>query len=307
MKFPSIGTPTEPLENNHPLNSITQDSESNDSESDEDPFEPANPNLLIFMGRINDLPARILIDDGSVVNYIDENFCQSHNISIEGANQTATMANKMPQETKVTTQKLQISMGGYTKSMKFACIPLNYDLILGKKWTSKHKAVIDAYSNEVIFRYKGKIHRIIAIDPAEDLFISANTISNYEKKNIPLCAILIRPAPENKETKGPKISQDMEKVLKKYADVFPKQLPKGLPPKRAHDFHIKLKEGSTPQKKGLYRMSPSELAELKSQLEELSEQGFIRPSTSPGALQLCSSEKRTVPPDCVSTTAPSTD
>ena len=74
---------------------------------------------------------------------------------------------------------------------------------------------------------------------------------------------------------------------------------KGLPPKRAHDFHIDLKEGSMPQKKGLYRMSPTDLSELKNQLAELIEQGFIRPSSSPwgapvlyvskkdGALRLC--------------------
>ena len=172
-------------------------------------------------------------------------------------------------------------MGGYTKDMQFACIPLNYDVILGKKWASRHKAVIETYTNEVIFHYKEKAHRITATDPAEKHFISANTISNYEKKKIPLCAILVRPAPEDTENQGPKISQEMEKILKQYTDVFPKQLPKGLPPKRAHDFHIELKKGSTPQNKGLYRMSPSELAELKSQLEELSEQGFIRPSTSP--------------------------
>ena len=67
-QIPSTYTPSNPLESNHPLKSINQDSESNDSESDEDPFEPANPNLLIVMGRINDLKVIILIDDGSVVN-----------------------------------------------------------------------------------------------------------------------------------------------------------------------------------------------------------------------------------------------
>ena len=224
---PSIDTPTEPVEHTHPLNSISQDSEPNGSESDEDPFEPANPNLLIFIGRVNDLPARILIDDGSVVNYIDENFCQRNDIPIEGAYHTATMANKMPQETRVTTCKLQLSTGGYTEGMHFACIPLNYDVILGKKWASKHKAIIDSYSNKVIFHHKEKVHRIIAIDPAENRFISANSISNYAKKEIPLCAIFIRPIPETKETNEPKISQDMEKILKKICRCFSKTTSKG--------------------------------------------------------------------------------
>ena len=47
----------------------------------------------------------------------------------------------------------------------------------------------------------------------------------------------------------------MENILKKYADVFPEQLLKGLTLKRFYDFQIELKEGSAPQKQGLYRMS----------------------------------------------------
>ena len=58
------------------------------------------------------------------------------------------------------------------------------------------------------------------------------------------------------------------------------QLP-SISSKRGQDFHIDLKEGSTPQKKKLYRMSPTELAELKSQPTELIDQEFIRPGKSP--------------------------
>ena len=59
----SIENPTEPLERKNPLNIIIHDPESNNSESDEDLFEPANPNLLIFRNRVNDLPPRTTIDD----------------------------------------------------------------------------------------------------------------------------------------------------------------------------------------------------------------------------------------------------
>ena len=46
----------------------------------------------------------------------------------------------------------------------------------------------------------------------------------------------------------------MEKILQKCTEVFPEKPSKGLPPKRFHDFHIELKEGGSPQKKGLYRI-----------------------------------------------------
>ena len=83
------------------------------------------------MGRINDLAARVLIDNGSVLNYIDEDFCQHNDMPIEDSNHAATMTNKMSQETKVNSQNLQLIMKGYTKRMKFACIPLDYEATLG--------------------------------------------------------------------------------------------------------------------------------------------------------------------------------
>ena len=69
-------------------------------------------------------------------------------------------------------------------------------------------------------------------------------------------------------------------VVYDYADVFLDELP-GMPPDRDIEFAIKLQPGMTPISKRPYLMPPAELAELKKQLQELLEKGFIRPSTSP--------------------------
>ncbi|XP_057545978.1 uncharacterized protein LOC130824972 [Amaranthus tricolor] len=55
----------------------------------------------------------------------------------------------------------------------------------------------------------------------------------------------------------------------------------GLPPRREVDFHIYLIPDTTPISKTPYRFAPAELAELKKQLDELLEKGFIQPSVSP--------------------------
>jgi hypothetical protein len=55
----------------------------------------------------------------------------------------------------------------------------------------------------------------------------------------------------------------------------------GMPPDRDIEFAIELQPGTTPISKRPYRMPPAELAELKKQLQELLDKGFIRPSTSP--------------------------
>ncbi|GKA68790.1 putative reverse transcriptase domain-containing protein, partial [Tanacetum coccineum] len=61
---------------------------------------------------------------------------------------------------------------------------------------------------------------------------------------------------------------------------IPKDLPR-LPPSRQVEFQIDLVPGAAPVARAPYRLAPSELQELSTQLQELSDKGFIRPSSSP--------------------------
>ena len=74
----------------------------------------------------------------------------------------------------------------------------------------------------------------------------------------------------------------MEKipVVREFPDVFPKELP-GIPLEREVDLSIEIAPGTTLIFIPPYRMAPTELKELKSQLHELMDKGFIRPSVSP--------------------------
>ena len=87
-------------------------------------------------------------------------------------------------------------------------------------------------------------------------------------------------------------------IVKEFPDVFPDDI-SGLPPDRAIEFVIQLIPGTEPISILPYRMAPTGLKELKAQLEELLNKGFIQPSTSPwgdlvlfvkkkdGSFQLC--------------------
>ena len=87
-------------------------------------------------------------------------------------------------------------------------------------------------------------------------------------------------------------------VVRRFPDVFSEELP-GLPPDRETEFSIDLFPGTGPIARVPYRMAPAELRELKTQLQELLDKGFIRPSVSPwdapvlfvkkkdGTLRLC--------------------
>ncbi|GJR06049.1 putative reverse transcriptase domain-containing protein [Tanacetum coccineum] len=69
-------------------------------------------------------------------------------------------------------------------------------------------------------------------------------------------------------------------TVRDFPEVFPEDLP-GLPPTRQVKFQIDLVPSSTPMVRAPYRLALSELQELSTQLQELSDKGFIRPSSSP--------------------------
>ncbi|GJX98257.1 hypothetical protein Tco_0355276 [Tanacetum coccineum] len=85
-----------------------------------------------------------------------------------------------------------------------------------------------------------------------------------------------------KETKDKSEKKRLEDVpiVRDFPDVFLKDLP-GLPPTQQVEFQIDLIPGAAPVAQAPYRLTPSEMKEFSEQLKELSDKGFIRPSSSP--------------------------
>ena len=84
---------------------------------------------------------------------------------------------------------------------------------------------------------------------------------------------------------------DLPRVVCEYKDVFPDEIP-GLPPHRDVDFDIELHLGTSHISMIPHRMALVELQELKVQLQERRDKGFISPNTSPwGALVLFAKKK----------------
>ncbi|GKF93228.1 hypothetical protein Tco_0279947 [Tanacetum coccineum] len=69
-------------------------------------------------------------------------------------------------------------------------------------------------------------------------------------------------------------------IVKDFPEVFLEDF-SGLPPTRQVEFQIDLVPGAAPVARAPYRLALSEMKELSEQLKELSDKGFIRPSSSP--------------------------
>jgi hypothetical protein len=137
----------------------------------------------------------------------------------------------------------------------------NVDIILGANWMTKHQVVLDV-ANRIVEINSPICGSFTLFLPSQDATQScAFAMTELPLKKIP--------------------------VVCEYVYVFPDELP-GMPPDRDIEFAIELQPGMAPISKRPYRMPPAELAELKKQLQELLDKGFICPGTSPwGCPALC--------------------
>ncbi|KAI3756076.1 hypothetical protein L1987_55889 [Smallanthus sonchifolius] len=121
----------------------------------------------------------------------------------------------------------------------------SFDVIVGMDWLSKNQAEI--ISREKVVR--------IPLPSGETLSVQGE-----------------KPSEEKKIDEIP--------VVRDFLEVFPEYLP-GLPPHHQFEFQIDLAPRAAPISRAPYRLAPSELQELSTQLQELLDKGFIRPSSSP--------------------------
>ncbi|GJY09734.1 putative nucleotidyltransferase, ribonuclease H [Tanacetum coccineum] len=108
--------------------------------------------------------------------------------------------------------------------------------------------------------------------------ISCTKTQKYIEKGFPF--FLAHVTTKVIEDKSEKKRLEDVPIVQDFPEVFPEDLP-GLPPTRQVEFQIDLVPGAAPVARAPYRLAPSEMKELSEQLKELSDKGFIRPSSSP--------------------------
>ncbi|GJS37569.1 putative reverse transcriptase domain-containing protein [Tanacetum coccineum] len=165
----------------------------------------------------------------------------------------------------------------------------SFDVIIGMDWLAKNHAVIVCDEKIVRIPYGNEI-LIVQGDKSDKekkstlSIISCVKAQKYMEKGCQLFLAQVMV----KETEDKSKEKRLEDVptVRDFLEVFPEDLP-GLPPTRQVKFQIDLVPGAAPVARAPYRLAPSEMEELSTQIQELSDKGFIRPSSSPwGALVL---------------------
>ena len=199
--------------------------------------------------------ATILFDSGASHSFISSSFVEKHNIP--------TVLLKTPLLTRTPGGDIKCQLGCTRVRINLSGVEFladlvvlkskGIDVILGMDWLSLHDGHI------------GCAEKVVHLTNPEGMQVTCHTRGNGPNPMV--------------------FSMEVESlegvpVVNEYPDVFPEELP-GMPPDREIEFVIDLVPGTSPIAKRPYRMAAPELAELKKQLEELQQSGFIRPSSSP--------------------------
>jgi len=266
--------------------------------------------LMVYGGRVNDRPIRILVDGGANENFIASPLLRELKLKVKKKHEADSV--RLADGTAVHSShvaRLAYEIGPLKDTETFHSLDLGeYDLILGTPWLERLNPETDwregtltlrperragdplAFERETLRVKKpgGPVHvlqpldrpqaatsltcKLITLAAARQMISEAGTESGL---------LVVQPQPE---TVSPAPESEFQKKIDAVLGRYPVMDATAMPPfprEREVAHRIELEPGAQPPSKRPYRLNPLELDELKKQLEELTSRGYIQPSTSP--------------------------
>lgn len=244
-----------------------------------------------------------LIDCGATGNFVSIDFVRRACLPVmtHHRRRTITLADGSRQSSRMSAEQVQLRLGTHCETIDLTVMPIkhqNFDVVLGMPWLARVNPAIDwtqrlltitgtPTKNEPTTTLRlmnaKELKRCVAKSQVEYIYLLRHTQRTNDEQSEDA---------SNSTTEIEKIHSETRAVLSEYSDRFPPDLPKRLPPRRDVDHRIELVPGSIPPCLSTYRMSPTELDELKRQIDDLESKHILRPSKSPfGAPVLLTKKK----------------
>jgi hypothetical protein len=221
----------------------------------------AAPDVIIDMILVNDKNVIVLFDSRASHSFVVASFVQKYNLPLSMLkNRMIVSSPREDMHARHVCPKVSILIGGVEFLANLIVLESKgIDVILGMDWLSKHNGLIN---------YAKKAVRLTPNNGKELEYVAENLVTGKAASNRIVLNHLDAAS-----------TLDIRTVFK-HPDVSLEELP-GMPPDREIEFVIELVPSTAPIFKKPYRMTANQLVELKEQLQELLDKGYIRPSASP--------------------------
>ncbi|CAI5484512.1 unnamed protein product [Closterium sp. Yama58-4] len=254
------------------------------------PYDPVSETIYGYSERQQPLLLEVLckgqrlqalVDSGASHSVCDSETLEKIGEKAEETQFSATMVDgtKLPIHGESTLQ-LQIGALRWKPTLPITNIK-GLDFILGRDFLKRFNPEIDWVNSKVCIYNNGK--RIALRSWTDTGDIPETTLARFERtvneSNTGYLALVMAAAEEEKPSS--ELPAAVKEVLEQYKDIMPDDLPAGVPPARTHEHEIVEEPGAKPVSRAPYRLSPTELTDMKKQIEYLLDRQLIRPSTSP--------------------------
>ncbi|KAK8623010.1 hypothetical protein V6N13_117906 [Hibiscus sabdariffa] len=237
------------------------------------------PDVIAGTFTIYLVPYFALLDNGSIHSYISSTAYRDLQIPVEPIDKALTVMSSVGQSVIVDRvhRRCPLMVQEETFPADLMELPLEeFDLILGMDWLSEHRVSLD-YETKIATLKTPDDGTVILVGERRGYLSNVVSILTVDRMIRKGYEVFLATILNNKGS----LSQIEEiQTVREFPDVFPEELP-GLPPDRDVKFEIETYPGSAPVFMAPYRMAPKDLKELKVQLQELLDRGFIRPSSTP--------------------------
>ena len=223
-----------------------------------------------------------LVDTGASELFMSDEAAKKLDLHVEKASGMIKTVNSKERPIVGIAKGVKLELGSWHGKENIKVIPLDdFDFVIGLDFLDRINALLAPFAD-----------CICILDPDQKCLVPTNRETGVEGKM--LSAIQFSKGVVRKETTTylaslksdgslmpTEVPAEVEQILEEFADTMPSELPKQLPPKREVDYRIELIPNTEPPARAPYRMAPPELEELRRQLKELLDAGYIRPSKAP--------------------------
>ncbi|GJW08412.1 putative reverse transcriptase domain-containing protein, partial [Tanacetum coccineum] len=234
---------------------------------------------------INNVYASVLFDTGADRSFVSYAFSKYIDVTPTtlDTNYDVELADGKSLTTNTILRGCTLNLQNHLFEIDLLPIELgSFDVIVGMDWMAEHRAEVVCYEKYIRVPYKNDMLIIqgersgIKSESRLEVISSIRTQKYIDQG----CQVFLIQMTKEEKAETPERRIEDVPIVRDFPEVFPEDLP-GLPPTRQVEFHIELIPGAAPVARAPYRLAPAEMKELAEQLKELSDKGFIRPSSSP--------------------------